>query len=248
MKDFIRLILGRTLALFLRIGADTYRPEPGRVLVMAPHADDETLGCGGLIALRCRAGLPVTVAFVTNSAGTSSDPGMRAALARTREEEARRALAVLGLGPADIHFLDAPDGQLPSLGPAERARLTANLDALIRELGPSAVYLPFSGSHSTEHEAAHFLVRDALNRTAWHGQLWEYPVWAWWNPLRFAARALPKPRPVCLPLGSLVRDKQKALAEHTSQFEPRSGLPSILARLCLGRWEFFFPLTPIQEP
>ena len=41
-----------------------------RVLVVAPHQDDETLGCGGLIARKRYEGLPVHVVFITDGSAT----------------------------------------------------------------------------------------------------------------------------------------------------------------------------------
>src|SRR5690349_1462027 len=73
----------------------------GRTLVVAPHADDESLGCGGTIATMCARGLPVHVLFVSDSAG--SHPNSRdypeARLRELREQEAGDALAALGAAP-----------------------------------------------------------------------------------------------------------------------------------------------------
>jgi FkbM family methyltransferase len=247
MKDTLRLLLARAWALALRCRARPHHPGAGPALILAPHADDETLGCGGLIALRCRRQLPVSVAFLTDSAGTSPDPQQREALARARRREALQALDSLGVPAAQVHFLGAPDGQLPRLEETGRARLTAALVHVIRQLRPGEIYLPFGGSHSTEHEAAHRHILDAIGNSGWSGTAWEYPVWAWWNPFRFAARTLRKPRPVFLPLRGLLPAKRRALAFHASQHLPGSLLPPILSRLCLGPWEFYFP-RPTAAP
>ncbi len=83
-----------------------------RVLVIAPHPDDEVIGCGGLIAQLRRAQVGVRVVIVTD--GTASHrsstryPAQR--LARLRAVETRRALAQIGVTAADIVFCAFPDG------------------------------------------------------------------------------------------------------------------------------------------
>lgn len=247
MKKFFRLILARLLASWFRFNGKHHELMTGSVLIFAPHADDETLGCGGLIAARTTRALPVHVSFITDSGGTSANESDRRALSLTRQAEALAAIQALQLNNKSVSFLNAPDGRLPLLSPAEIQVLTERIHGVVRACSPLAIYLPFSGSHSTEHEAAHHLIRSALQSMDWHGQLWEYPVWAWWNPLRFARHALRKPAPCFLRLGLLLAQKQMALRCHTSQHEPGSALPPILSRLCLGPWEFFFPIKQPPE-
>ncbi|RKJ98019.1 PIG-L family deacetylase, partial [Pseudoroseomonas wenyumeiae] len=72
---------------------------PGGLVVLAPHPDDESLGCGGLLAAAAQAGRAVAVVFVSD--GGASHPRSRRyprlALRRLREAEALAALAALGL-------------------------------------------------------------------------------------------------------------------------------------------------------
>ena len=75
----------------------------GRTAVVAPHPDDESLGCGGAIALLTRFGLSVSVLFISD--GTKSHPTSRKypmlRLRDLRESEAREALARLGTPTAE---------------------------------------------------------------------------------------------------------------------------------------------------
>src|SRR5471032_3343833 len=105
---------------------------PGITLVLAPHQDDDVLGCGGLIALRRLAGRDVHVAYLTD--GSASHPGhptlTPSLLAAQRAMEARTALRVLGVESRAIHFLGARDGALDRLAEAEVATLSAQLEKL----------------------------------------------------------------------------------------------------------------------
>ncbi|HKI86288.1 MAG TPA: PIG-L family deacetylase [Thermoanaerobaculia bacterium] len=91
-----------------------------RLLVLAPHPDDEVAGCGGLILRARDLGIPVRIAFLTN--GDSNEgafltyrghpvmaPSAVIAMGRTRETEAERAEGVLGVPASEISFLGYPD-------------------------------------------------------------------------------------------------------------------------------------------
>ncbi|WP_162239023.1 MULTISPECIES: PIG-L deacetylase family protein [unclassified Rathayibacter] len=85
-------------------------PTIDRVLVVVAHADDETLGCGGTIALARRLGTPVDVVIVTDGAAAHGDAS--ADLAAERRVEAEQALAELGAG-IGLGFLEVPDSATP---------------------------------------------------------------------------------------------------------------------------------------
>src|ERR1700690_2675544 len=81
------------------------------VLVLAPHMDDEVIGCGGTLAKHIARGASVTVAYLTDGAGGGvAEPG--STLRATRKREAHLALSALGI--PHCHFLDAADGHLSS--------------------------------------------------------------------------------------------------------------------------------------
>lgn len=101
-------------------------PERGqRLLVFAPHIDDETLGCGGLLQQAVRAGASARVVFLTNGDGfrvaverqfrrLHPTPGDYVRFAAIRQEEAVQALAGLGVHADSVEFLGYPDrGLLP---------------------------------------------------------------------------------------------------------------------------------------
>src|SRR5690554_4503385 len=73
-------------------------PALAPILVASPHPDDETLGCGGLIARCAQLNIPVTVLAMTN--GEASHPGdanWQQKLALIRHQEQQNALRSLGL-------------------------------------------------------------------------------------------------------------------------------------------------------
>src|SRR5690349_15743306 len=89
------------------------QPIGSRVMVIAPHPDDETFGCGGAIALHRQLGHPVDIVFLTNGergiAGKKPDE-----VSSIRKAEAIRATQIIGVEAAALHFLQLPDGTLNS--------------------------------------------------------------------------------------------------------------------------------------
>ena len=214
------------------------------MLVVSPHADDETLGCGGLLALKRQRGEDVTVVYLTDSAG-SPEAGGSADRSARRQSEAWAALAVLGVPRDRAFFLQAPDGCLNRLPPDQRARVVGTLATRLSEIRPTEVFVPFLGGGSTEHDAAVEITREALRAAGLAADVWEYPVWAWWDPRRLAGQLGRPHENFHVVLGSARATKQAALACHVSQVEPAIAggspdLPRVLARLATGPVEFFF--------
>ncbi len=244
MKDFLRLLAGRLLAQLLRLRSRPFPFRPGTLLVVSPHADDETLGCGGLLSLKCARGEPVAVVYLTDSAG-SPEAGGHAAHAERRRLEALAALATLGVSTTQAHFLNAPDGRLNRLEPAERARLVNALSEQIGALRPAEILVPYWGGGSSEHDAAVLVARDALKNSGVPAIVWEYPIWAWWDPRRLTGQLRRPQENFRLELGSVRATKHAALACHVSQMAPAAPgdappLPPVLAKLATGPVEFYF--------
>lgn len=243
MKNLARRLLAAGVAHLLRRRSRPFPFHPGVALVVAPHADDETLGCGGLLALKRARGDVVHVVFVTDSAG-SPEEQLPADLAARRQAEALAALQVLGLDTAQVHFLGAPDGHLNRLNVAEATRFRGALAQLIRTLQPAEIFVPYFGGGSSEHDATVELTQLALSATHHHVRLWEYPVWAWWDARRLAPQLRQPAQNYHLDLGPVRARKQAALDCHASQVQPAADgqppLPPVLATLCTGPVEFFF--------
>ena len=125
----------------------------GPVLVIAPHMDDESLGCGLLLASHPRKE-QLHVLFVTDGshspehAGGASESSRRE-LAQIREREAREAAAVFGLPPANVEFLGLEDGRLA----AQPERLMSALVDYVRCIGAEQLLIPFRYDRHPDHLA-----------------------------------------------------------------------------------------------
>lgn len=120
----------------------------GPVLVLAPHPDDEVIGCGGAILRHRRQGDAVSVLLATDggAAVQHRDPAARAAYATLRRSESRAAAAVLGY--EELLCWDAADRALASW-----PQLDERLRVLLAERGPAAVYAPSVYEVHPDHAA-----------------------------------------------------------------------------------------------
>jgi N-acetylglucosamine malate deacetylase 1 len=117
------------------------------VLVLAPHADDEVLGCGGVIRRHVSRGDRVTVVILTNAAVGAPELFASDTIREVREE-AREAHRLLGV--AESVFLDLP---APRLDQYPMYQLANEVAKMIAHVGPHTVYVPFRGDLHCDHGA-----------------------------------------------------------------------------------------------
>jgi LmbE family N-acetylglucosaminyl deacetylase len=192
------------------------------LLAIAPHPDDEALGCGGTLALLGRANRTIHIAFVTD--GAASHPvhpiHRPEEIAAIRRREALAAAAILGIAPSKLHFLDAPDGSLPRLSCAGREDLIGRISELLSTTVPDGILLPCRNDGSSEHNAVFVLVDQAIKRSGIGCRVLEYPVWAWRNPLLLAGNSTGYRNVWKLDLGPLRAIKAAAIDAYVSQTKP----------------------------
>jgi len=125
------------------------------VLVIAPHPDDEAIGCGGAVCLRAEAGDNVGAVFLTSGELGLADIRADDAI-RTRESEAREAAGVLGISM--LEFLRLPDQGVAR----ELSTGATRLAAILESFRPGVMLLPHPDDQHPDHAAALPLVRRAL--------------------------------------------------------------------------------------
>jgi len=194
-------------------------PRAGRIVVVAPHPDDETLGVGGAMCVAQRLGLEVElIALTEGEASHAASPAFPAArLAQLRAGERSRALTALGLSGAPLAQLNLPDGAL-----ARSVGLAARLTPLLR--GARCCFAPLRCDGHPDHDAAGSAA--ALACAAIGVALCEYPIWAWsWS--HPARDELPWTRARRIPLPDFARHaKRDAMRAYGSQTEARYGTPA----------------------
>jgi LmbE family N-acetylglucosaminyl deacetylase len=184
-----------------------------RFAVLAPHPDDESLGCGGLIAAACAAGHPPPVIILTD--GAASHPGSAAyppaRLAAVRAGEARSAVRALGLPDGRLSLLGLPD----SAAPHEAVGVEAAAGAVAeRAAGCDTLLVSWRHDPHCDHLAAYLIARRAAARLG--ARLLEYPVWGWTLP---EGEVLPDAawRGWRVDIAPWLAAKHRAVAAHRSQ-------------------------------
>lgn len=246
-KLFLRQLAIQACGHLLRLGSQPLSLREETTVVIAPHQDDESLGCGGIIARKRNEGVPVHVIFITD--GSASHPQhprfTPEEISRLRHAEAMQALACLGVERTAVHFLDEPDGTLHVIPPGRRAALVARLAGLLTTLTPTEVFLPCQPDGSSEHDATFHFVIDAIMGTSLRPEVWEYPVWSWWNPVLLLRRWLKAKDCRRLPLEDYLQGKRQAIACYASQVrplapDPQPALPPELVGIFHHDTEYFF--------
>jgi LmbE family N-acetylglucosaminyl deacetylase len=144
-------------------------------MIFAPHADDETLGCGGTIILKARASAEVRIVIVTNSGLSHAKLMPPEQMQALRRREALAAARQMGLDQDRVIFLSLPEGRLREHW---RQGLSA-IEQLLRRHQPQQVFIPYRRDVHPDHVHTNLLVRQAAARQKPTPALYEYPVWFW---------------------------------------------------------------------
>ena len=188
----------------------------GPPLILAPHPDDESLGCGGLIAACTAAGAPPFVVVMTDGAG--SHPRSRAfppaRLRALRMQEAREAVTLLGLTPDRLTFLGFEDTNSPSDGPAFDAAVR-QVAELVRQHRLGVILATWQHDPHCDHLATHHLAAAVATLTG--RQHLAYPVWGLTLPPS-TPLAGPLPTGFRVPVAPFLSRKRQAIAAHRSQY------------------------------
>ncbi len=194
------------------------------VLVIAPHPDDESFGCGGTVKQLTLAGLVVDAVFMTRGELGSElrntiDEPMSRQIAEVRSREAFEAC--LQLGVAQMWFLDGRDGSV-----SQQSHLAGSLAQLLGQKAYSRVFCPWPGDQHPDHQATFHWLRAAVSELAAPPDAWLYEVWTPLRPNTF------------VPIDHTLESKCRAIDCHQSQLRLHSykaaflGLAAYRALFC----------------
>ena len=144
-------------------------PFGNEMLVLAPHQDDEIIGCGGALALQTRAGKPAHVIMLQDGADEHQGLGLtREALRDRRNAESKAATEIVG---ASISFLNYPDLQQDAPRASERLR------EYISRNKADVVFTPWLLDTNQDHRTTNRILADALQGVAHPVRVICYEVW-----------------------------------------------------------------------
>jgi N-acetyl-1-D-myo-inositol-2-amino-2-deoxy-alpha-D-glucopyranoside deacetylase len=217
----------------------------GRLLVTVAHPDDETFGCGSLLAHASTRGIETVVACATRgelgeiAAGVEAEP---ATLGDVREAELRAAARELGVGRVELlGFLDSGmDGEPPpgSLAAADAADVAARLRPLLHELRPDVVVTLDGSDGHRDHAAIRDATLVALRESSWkpaRTYLWCLPRSLLSRVTGFETFGTPDDDiTTVVDTADLLDRRWRAIRMHASQVPPFDAMPPDLQREFLG--------------
>lgn len=211
-------------------------------LVLAPHPDDETLGCGATIMHRLATGVEVHVVVASDGAGSplGREPEHNR---RVRSQELHSACGVLGLDPEAVVQWTFADGSLAAAGDD----LVQAITEAVRYCGPAEVLVTSAHDPHHDHAALGRAARKALAGTS--TRLLTYPIWQWTHPGHLVLTARDAGRPQFVDTDGLLTRKAQAIAAYASQLAvpgvtaPDDGLTPVFIGQFLRTKELFFPVS-----
>ena len=174
------------------------KPEGTRVLVIAPHPDDEVIGCGGTVCLHRQLGHKVSILYLTDGERgiKNMNPIKTAELRRT---EAKRSSAHLDIPEENLYHLHLRDGDV-----INQSGTNYDLREILEKSDPDIIYLPSFVEAHRDHYAANVLLKNNLVKSA---IIAAYEVWTPLIPNRLVN------------ISSVIDAKRAALLEHASQMK-----------------------------
>lgn len=187
-------------------------------IVVAPHPDDETLGCGGVIAHLRADNYPVRVLVMSD--GTLSHPRSQRypapALRALREAETLSALAVLGVEPSQVTFLRLKDGSVPTPGATGFEQVVTQCCNYLTKLAPKTIFLPWRRDPHPDHRATWQIIHTSMASLHPLPRLIEYPIWDW-DPEQQVNLPTPEVTAWRLDVSAVLALKLKAISAYRSQ-------------------------------
>jgi len=191
----------------------------GKIVIVAPHMDDEALACGGLIAkLPHKEGVHIIYATDGMKSPAPIIPGrdkISPDLGKTRMQESIAAMKFLGVPEQNLYFLCLPEAQLKK----HVSSLRKLLGDTIRRIAPTNIFVPFRYDRHPDHLAVTHAMASELQQDNHQIQLIEYFVYYRWRlmPKRDIRRYIRPQFLFKLEIGDVAGQKRQALDCFKSQ-------------------------------
>ncbi len=205
-----------------------------KVLVVAPHADDETLGVGATMARMSSEGHDVTVAVMTGHGEDGPHPLWPRTVWDTVRAEAREAMDVLGV--KELLFRELPAATLAN-HPVHRTNKEAV--AIVEEVRPDVLFVPFLWDLHKDHREIFHAFSVAWRTTSSAGkqirEIYAYETLSetHWNTAYLEPGFVPN---VHVDVGDFLEKKLEALRKYRSQMQPAPSTRSIEAARAQAVW------------
>lgn len=153
----------------------------GATVIISPHPDDESLGCGGTIAALAKADKKVHIIFVSDGSMSHPNSQKYAAplLMELREKEALAAAEILGVPEMQCHFMRLKDSAVPTIGAAGFRNAVGNMGELLKNIQPHTIILPWKNDPHRDHKASWQITHASIMQAGLQVQMLHYLIWFW---------------------------------------------------------------------
>ena len=196
----------------------------GRVIVFAPHPDDETLCCGGTIAKRISEGYEVYVVVMTDGRysflhvlGIDRNPAPEE-VKEIRREEVKRATRILGVPEENLIFLNFVDRTLMD----NEDEAVRRVVEVLSDKRPVEVYVPYKRDGHPDHRATYRIVKEAIRELGLPVKVYQYSIthkYARVGPIIDRLLSLFMKNIVCVDIKDFLRIKEEAVNQFKSELE-----------------------------
>lgn len=208
---------------------------PQKIVVVAPHMDDELLACGGVMA-RLPQKEEIHIIYATDGMKSPSPilPQDRITpdLGLVRRKESVAAMGMLGVPSENLHFLNLPEAALQKHAAALRRALLEHIESL----DPAHILMPFRFDRHPDHLAVNHVLTAAHRQGRIQAQMIEYFVYTRWRllPGRDVRRYVRRPYLLAVDTHSVAAQKRRALdcfQSQTTLFYPWQTRPILTPQL-----------------
>jgi len=199
-----------------------------RVIVFAPHPDDEILGCGGTIARKIDEGYEIFIVYLTDGRNVLRDLGIFSnpsplEIKEIRKKEAKKATKIIGIPPKNLIFLDIEDGMLKKHQKLAQTKITEILKNY-----PVEIYFPQEREYNIDHRITNMLVKKVIKTINFNPYVYKYII-AWIYPFNIISHIYPdnfKHKVISIftrqdiiqnDISDYIKIKKKALKKYQSQ-------------------------------
>jgi len=159
----------------LRIGAVKKKSLLRPTVIIAPHQDDEVLGCGGTIARLRQCGVSVTIIFLSDGANSHSNKMAPEMMAQLRNREALNAAAIMGVEPKNVHFIPICNHGHP----VNSEHADKLLLPLLESIPADNYFIPYRHEQQLDHANAATVSLSVIDKLKKDTLIMEYPIWFW---------------------------------------------------------------------
>ena len=227
MKNTIRRARGTFLRQILRFTSRSASLSGSCAVVIAPHPDDETFGCGGMIALRRNMGSRVVIIFLSRGEASHRSCCDTAVgkISTKRREHATDAMSVLGVDATNLYWLGLPDAYIPTRNDSQFADAVSALSELLVEIKPQIIYVTHPLDGWPDHTGATEITLAAIEHQNIGCSVHYYCIWMWHNLQFRSFHKVIGMSSYKVDVGDVLRSKKEAISRYFSETVSGCGVP-----------------------